>query len=558
MRKPERHDLGGANITATTGAIADDPIFPSPSNITLSQITSTCTRYIPPNGPWWCYAVGYCDAPTFNSLTLSNVSSQLSVLAALPVSSAEIESVTVNSTSMASGYIGTVVNSQNTAAFNKFMSSLLPLYNATVANASTLASSINNATLTHSLQSLVSEFGVINGKGGNQNLAAANQLIRSMIANVTAIYTQINSAYGNLFGLASNNTRAIITGTNGKSTTTVLIGHILAACGFDAQAGGNIGKPALRLSPPGPKTVYVLEISSYQIDLSPGFKPDVAILSNITPDHIDRHGSLENYAAVKTKLLKQTAKAGLNIVGVDDSHCASIFSKLSSNGGPLCVPVSVGKVLGRGIFVLDGVLYDAQSVHAAKIMDLTVAAHLPGAHNWQNAALAYGATKPYVKDSRAIAAAIVSFPGLAHRIEDIGRSGKVRFVNDLKATNADAAERALVCFDDIFWIAGGKPKEGGIASLAPHFSRIRKAYLIGEAAQDFAATLKGKVETEICGTLENAVAAAAEDAAASGAPAPVVLLSPACASFDQFRDFEQRGEAFRSLVAQIAPLREAS
>jgi UDP-N-acetylmuramoylalanine--D-glutamate ligase len=349
-----------------------------------------------------------------------------------------------------------------------------------------------------------------------------------------------------------------ITGTNGKSTTTVLIGHILAACGFDAQAGGNIGKPALRLSPPGPKTVYVLEISSYQIDLSPGFKPDVAILSNITPDHIDRHGSLENYAAVKTKLLKQTAKAGLNIVGVDDSHCASIFSKLSSNGGPLCVPVSVGKVLGRGIFVLDGVLYDAQSVHAAKIMDLTVAAHLPGAHNWQNAALAYGATKPYVKDSRAIAAAIVSFPGLAHRIEDIGRSGKVRFVNDSKATNADAAERALVCFDDIFWIAGGKPKEGGIASLAPHFSRIRKAYLIGEAAQDFAATLKGKVETEICGTLENAVAAAAEDAAASGAPAPVVLLSPACASFDQFRDFEQRGEAFRSLVAQIAPLREAS
>jgi len=351
-----------------------------------------------------------------------------------------------------------------------------------------------------------------------------------------------------------------ITGTNGKSTTTVLIGHILAACGFDAQAGGNIGKSALRLAPPSPKTVYVLEISSYQIDLSPGFKPDVTVLSNITPDHIDRHGSMQNYVAVKTKLLKQTAKDGLNIVGVDDSHCASIFTKLSSNGGPLCVPVSVGKVLGRGVFVLDGVLYDAHSERAAKVMDLRTAEHLPGAHNWQNAALAYAATRPYVKDARAIAEAIVSFPGLAHRIEDVGGIGKVRFVNDSKATNADAAERALVCFTDIFWIAGGKPKEGGIAPLAPHFSRIRKAYLIGDAADDFAATLEGKVEYEISGTLENAVASAAADAAASQAPSPIVLLSPACASFDQFQDFEQRGDAFRSLVAKLAavPVREAS
>ena len=349
-----------------------------------------------------------------------------------------------------------------------------------------------------------------------------------------------------------------ITGTNGKSTTTALIGHILSACGFDAQVGGNIGKAVLELSPPSAKTIYVLEISSYQIDLSPGLVPDVAILSNITPDHIDRHGSLENYAAVKTKLLKQTAKLGLNIIGVDDSHGASIFTKLSSNGGPLCVPVSVGKVLGRGVFVLDGALYDAQSPHAAKVMDLASAAHLPGAHNWQNAALAYAAVKPYVKDARAIAVAIADFPGLAHRIEDVGRVGKVRFVNDSKATNADAAERALVCFEDIFWIAGGKPKEGGIAPLAPYFSRIRKAYLIGEAADAFAATLAGKVAVVISGTLENAVAAAAADAAASQALSPVVLLSPACASFDQFQDFEQRGDAFRALVAKLVPLKVAS
>ncbi|MBU6296739.1 MAG: UDP-N-acetylmuramoyl-L-alanine--D-glutamate ligase [Alphaproteobacteria bacterium] len=351
-----------------------------------------------------------------------------------------------------------------------------------------------------------------------------------------------------------------VTGTNGKSTTTVLIGHILSACGFDAQAGGNIGKSALNLAPPGPKTVYVLEVSSYQIDLSPGFRPDVAILSNITPDHIDRHGSLENYAAVKTSLLKRTVKSGLNIVGVDDQHGAAIFTRLTTNGGAPCVPVSVGKVLGRGIFVLDGVLYDAQSERAAKVMDLKTAEHLPGAHNWQNAALAYAATKPYIRDARAIAAAIADFPGLAHRIENVGNVGKVRFVNDSKATNADAAERALVCFPDIFWIAGGRPKEGGIAPLAPQFSRIRKAYLIGEAAEEFAATLDGKVAYEISGTLENAVASAAVDAAQSPVPAPVVLLSPACASFDQFRDFEQRGDSFRDLVAKlaVAPVREAS
>ena len=351
-----------------------------------------------------------------------------------------------------------------------------------------------------------------------------------------------------------------VTGTNGKSTTTALIGHILAAAGFDAQVGGNIGKPALELSPPRPKTVYVLEISSYQIDLSPGLRPDVTVLSNITPDHIDRHGSMENYVAVKTRLLKQTAKAGLNVVGVDDSHGAAIFTTLTSNGGPPCVPVSVGKVLGRGVFVLDGALYDAQSERAAKIMDLNQAQHLPGAHNWQNAALAYAAATPCAKDARVIASAIADFPGLAHRIEEVGRIGKVRFINDSKATNADAAERALVCFTDIFWIAGGKPKEGGIAPLAPLFSRIRKAYLIGEAAKEFTATLEGKAAYEISGTLENALASAASDAAQSQASAPVVLLSPACASFDQFRDFEQRGDVFRALVAKLSaqPVREAS
>jgi UDP-N-acetylmuramoylalanine--D-glutamate ligase len=351
-----------------------------------------------------------------------------------------------------------------------------------------------------------------------------------------------------------------ITGTNGKSTTTALIGHILASAGFAAEIGGNIGKPVLDLAPPNGRTVYVLEVSSYQVDLSPGLVPDVAVLTNITPDHIDRHGSMEGYVAVKTKLLKQTAKSGHVCIGVDDANTSAIHTRLSSNGGAEAIPVSIGKVLGRGVFAVDGVLYDAWGSRAAKVMDLTAAAHLPGAHNWQNAALAYAATKPFVKDARAIASAIADFPGLAHRMEDVGRIGKVRFVNDSKATNADAAERALVCFPDIFWIAGGKPKEGGIESLAPLFGRIRKAYLIGEAAQGFARTLGEQVPHHMSGTLDQAVVSAFEDARASSSPAPVVLLSPACASFDQFHDFEARGEAFRALVADLVahPVREAS
>jgi len=339
-----------------------------------------------------------------------------------------------------------------------------------------------------------------------------------------------------------------ITGTNGKSTTTALTGHILDACGFDAQIGGNIGKPVLELEGPAAKTVYVLEVSSYQIDLSPSLAPDVGVLSNITPDHLDRHGTLENYAGVKARLVEA---AGTAVIGIDDAQTRSIFTRLSGMGRH-ALPVSVGKVLGRGIFVLDGVLYDSQGGRANRIMDLGEAAHLPGAHNWQNAALAYAATKAQARDVRAVASAIADFAGLAHRIEDVGRIGRVRYVNDSKATNADAAERALVCFPDIHWIAGGRAKEGGIESLARHFGRVRKAYLIGEAASDFARTLDGKVAYEISGTLENAVASASREAGDG-----VVLLSPACASFDQFRDFEHRGDVFRDLVAKLA-MKEAS
>src|ERR1700742_2191561 len=201
-----------------------------------------------------------------------------------------------------------------------------------------------------------------------------------------------------------------ITGTNGKSTTTALLGHILASAGFDAQVGGNIGKSVLELAPPGPKTIYVLEMSSFQIDLTPGLHPNVALLSNLTPDHIDRHGSMENYAAIKQRLLRQVPKDGHVIVGVDDDYSAAIFTALSAKGGATSVPVSVGKILGRGIFALDGALYDAQGQRAAKVMTLEDAPRLPGAHNWQNIALAYAAARIFVKDARTVTNAIATFP----------------------------------------------------------------------------------------------------------------------------------------------------
>jgi len=342
-----------------------------------------------------------------------------------------------------------------------------------------------------------------------------------------------------------------ITGTNGKSTTTALVGHILNQCSFSAQIGGNIGKSVLELAPPTAKTVYVLEMSSFQIDLTPGLHPDVSVLSNLSPDHIDRHGTMENYAAIKARLMKQTARDGQVVIGVDDSQSSAIFTHLASSGGAQAHPVSVGKVLGRGVFVVDGALYDAMGAHAVKVMDMASATRLPGAHNWQNAALAYGAVRPFVSDTKAIASAIASFPGLAHRMEDVGHIGKTVFINDSKATNADATARALAVYPDIFWIAGGKPKDGGIESLSGFFPRIRKAYLIGEAAPQFARSLDGKASYEMASVLETAVSHAAADAASSSAKSPVVLLSPACASYDQFKDFEQRGDSFRSLVAKL-------
>jgi UDP-N-acetylmuramoylalanine--D-glutamate ligase len=342
-----------------------------------------------------------------------------------------------------------------------------------------------------------------------------------------------------------------ITGTNGKSTTTALIGHVLSRLGFNAQVGGNIGNPVLDLAAPAANTVYVIELSSFQLDLAPSLKPDVAVLINITPDHLDRHGTMEHYAEVKGYIFRHQTRGDVSVLGVDDPYSAALCAQVSSHNGPSVMPVSVGKVLGRGIFVLDGKLYDAAGTTTREVRDLRTLNTLPGAHNWQNIAVTYAATRSLVKDPREIAGAIATFPGLAHRIEQVGAIAHVRFVNDSKATNADAAAKALACYDNIYWIAGGKAKEGGIESLAPFFPRVRKAYLIGAATDRFAETLAGHIEFDRSGTLETAMRHALTDATQARDDA-VVLLSPACASFDQFRDFEHRGDEFKRIYAVLA------
>jgi UDP-N-acetylmuramoylalanine--D-glutamate ligase len=344
-----------------------------------------------------------------------------------------------------------------------------------------------------------------------------------------------------------------ITGTNGKSTTTALMAHLMAEAGFDAQLGGNIGTAILSLEPPASGRVHVIECSSYQIDLAPSLDPSVGILINISEDHLDRHGTLANYAAVKERLVAGVPEDGTAIVGVDDNWCAATADRLEQSGKDV-VRVSVRRPLSSGLYVEAEQIMQATGGTARVVAHLGGIGSLRGVHNAQNAACAAGAALALGLSAQAIQQGLRSFPGLAHRMEQVGRKGRVLFVNDSKATNADSSAQALACFGEIFWIAGGKPKTGGLSTLTGFFPRIRKAYLIGEAAAGFASELEGQVPHVIAGTLDRAVALAARDAEAADAREPVVLLSPACASFDQYRNFEVRGDAFRNLVLALPGL----
>lgn len=351
-----------------------------------------------------------------------------------------------------------------------------------------------------------------------------------------------------------------ITGTNGKSTTTALIAHILRTAGQDVQMGGNIGTAILSLEPPANDRIHVIEMSSFQIDLTPSFAtwnsergPTVGVLLNISPDHLDRHGTMEEYAVVKQRL---ATAAWQTVIGDDDEWCRAITRQLDEED---CDPVLVSgnKPVRYGYGVRDQHLLLSSADKKHLITDLTGIRSLRGQHNLQNAAAAVAAVheleiRSSIRlDKMNLQEALKTFPGLPHRLEEVGRRGSAIFVNDSKATNADSTGKALASFDRVLWILGGKPKEGGIEGLRPYFPKIDRAYLIGEASDEFAGTLEGVVPYVRCGTLDRAVPQAAEDAARSTASEPVVLLSPACASYDQFKNFEERGNRFRELVRAL-------
>jgi UDP-N-acetylmuramoylalanine--D-glutamate ligase len=349
-----------------------------------------------------------------------------------------------------------------------------------------------------------------------------------------------------------------ITGTNGKSTTTALIAHMLTAAGRDARVGGNIGYGVLGLEDMHGGAVYVIEVSSYQLDLTSSLKPDVAVLLNISPDHLDRHGGMDGYVEAKRRVLLNQGKGDTAVIGVDDAWCQQICTEITAANRRTIRPISAKRAMGRGVYALQGVLYDATGERVIEVADLLRARSLPGRHNWQNAAAAYAAGRALGLSIEDAATGLVTFPGLAHRMETVGEIDRVRFVNDSKATNADAARQAMSSYPRFYWICGGRPKAGGIDSLEDLFPRVAKAYLVGEAAPAFAETLEGKAPYAVCGDIQAAARAAFADARAAGEEA-IVLLSPACASFDQFPDFEVRGDAFRAAVQSLLdqPVREA-
>ncbi|MBP2157632.1 MULTISPECIES: UDP-N-acetylmuramoyl-L-alanine--D-glutamate ligase [Asticcacaulis] len=343
-----------------------------------------------------------------------------------------------------------------------------------------------------------------------------------------------------------------ITGTNGKSTTTALIGHILKAADKDVHVGGNIGIGILDLpSSMHSGSIYVIETSSYQLDLTLTFRPDVAVLMNFSPDHLDRHGGMDGYIAAKKRLFMNQTEAQVAVIGSDDDYSTRLISEMRAGHPVKLVPISSKRNVGEGVYAINGVLFDSSEGRARQIIDLKTVRTLTGRHNWQNAAAAYAACKALGLSSEAIVAGMRSFPGLAHRMQEIGRIGKVRFINDSKATNSDAARQAMSSYESFFWIAGGKAKAGGIEDLRDLFPRVKHAYLIGEAAELFEKTIGKTAPCTQSRHLFTAVAQAYAAAEKTGKE-EVVLFSPACASFDQFADFEARGDAFRDAVDEIS------
>ncbi len=338
-----------------------------------------------------------------------------------------------------------------------------------------------------------------------------------------------------------------ITGTNGKSTTTALIGHILQQAGARCEVGGNIGRGALDLDPLGDGGLYVLELSSYQLELLQTFHADIAVWLNITPDHIDRHGDLAGYVAAKKNIFARQRAGDCVVIGTEDEPSRDVEREMAARSGIACVPVALDRPVANGISYRAGMLVDADGY----TVDFSDVLTLPGDHNAQNAACAWAVCRWLDVPRETIVAGLRTYPGLPHRQERVAAVGKVVYVNDSKATNADAAARALSSYDDIYWILGGQAKEGGVAPLASYFDRIRHAFLIGDATELFAGQLEGKLPYSRCGDLQSALNAAHALAQREAAGPAVVLLSPACASWDQWKSYEHRGDAFRAMARAL-------
>ncbi|WP_428684487.1 UDP-N-acetylmuramoyl-L-alanine--D-glutamate ligase [Reyranella sp.] len=338
-----------------------------------------------------------------------------------------------------------------------------------------------------------------------------------------------------------------ITGTNGKSTTTALIGHILQQAGARCEVGGNIGRGALDLSPLGKGGLYVLELSSYQLELLQTFHADVAVWLNITPDHIDRHGDLAGYVAAKKNIFARQHAGDCVVIGTEDEPSREVEREMAARAAIACVPVALDRPVANGVSFRAGMLVDADGY----TVDFSDVLTLPGDHNAQNVACAWAVCRWLDVPRETIVAGLRTYPGLPHRQERVAAVGHVVYINDSKATNADAAARALSSYDDIYWILGGQAKEGGVAPLAPYFERIRHAFLIGEATDLFAGQLDGKLPYSRCGDLQSALNAAHALAQREAGGPAVVLLSPACASWDQWKSYEHRGDAFRAMARAL-------
>ncbi|HJD55734.1 MAG TPA: UDP-N-acetylmuramoyl-L-alanine--D-glutamate ligase [Rickettsia endosymbiont of Pyrocoelia pectoralis] len=351
-----------------------------------------------------------------------------------------------------------------------------------------------------------------------------------------------------LFEKSANLNFIAVTGTNGKSTTTALISHILNSNGLDYPICGNIGVPALKAK--SSKEGYVLELSSFQLDLVKTFTAKIAVLLNITPDHLDRHKNMQGYIAAKSKIFDRMGSDNWAVINIDNDYCREVFIKLQQEQRINLIPFSVTKILANGISVIDNKIIDNFFDNSS--YELLPNKNLQGVHNSENIIASYAVAKIIGLEPVQIIKSVSNFQSLPHRMQYVGNIKNINFYNDSKATNAMAAMQSIKALDNIYWLAGGIAKEGGIDEITPYFSNIKKAYFYGQAKEMFAETAKNIVDFVICDDLKQAFEFAYKDACSDDGKLKNILLAPSCSSYDQFKNFEERGELFVELCKSLS------